>query len=161
MKEILTLNTQEQKRLLVLNRLLCADLTMQEAATLLGLSTRQVRRILAAYRKEGAAAVVYGNRGRQPAHTISQQERTRVVEVVQTTYAGATSNTCATCWKNVKASGSRAPASTASCRPPTCYLAPPAARRSIDGGTRAWPRKACWCKLMGVAINGWDHLVPG
>lgn len=82
------MNTQEQKRILVLNRLLCTDLTVQEAATLLDLSTRQVRRILAAYRKEGAAAVVHGNRGRPPAHTIRQEVRTRVVELAQTTYAG-------------------------------------------------------------------------
>ncbi|HEU5200922.1 MAG TPA: ISNCY family transposase [Ktedonobacterales bacterium] len=82
------MNTQEQKRLLVLNRLLCADLTMQEAATLLALSTRQVRRMLAAYRKEGAAALVHGNRGRQPAHTISPEVRQRVVELARTTYAG-------------------------------------------------------------------------
>lgn len=82
------MNTQEQKRILVLNRLLCADLTMQEAALLLALSTRQVRRILAAYRKEGAAAVVHGNRGRQPAHTISQEVRQQVAELARTTYAG-------------------------------------------------------------------------
>lgn len=88
MKETVTLNAQEQKRILVLNRLLCADLTMQEAATLLGRSTRQVRRILAAYRKEGAAALVHGNRGRRPAHTITQEVRERVETLARTTYAG-------------------------------------------------------------------------
>ncbi len=88
MKETVTLNTQEQKRMLVLNRLLCADLTMQEAATLLALSTRQVRRILAAYRKEGAAALVHGNRGRQPTHTIPQEVVRHVEVQARTTYAG-------------------------------------------------------------------------
>lgn len=82
------MNTQEQKRLLVLNRLLCADLTMHEAATLLALSTRQVRRILAAYREEGAAALAHGNRGRPPAHTISLEVRQRVEALARTTYAG-------------------------------------------------------------------------
>lgn len=82
------MNTQEQKRLLVLNRLLCTDLTVQEAALLLDLSTRQVRRILAAYRKEGAAALVHGNRGSSPAHTTPQEVRQRVVDLAQTTYAG-------------------------------------------------------------------------
>lgn len=82
------MNTQQQRRLLVLNRLLCTDLTMQEAANLLALSTRQVRRILAAYREAGAAALVHGNRGRQPVHTIHSEVRSRVVALAQTTYAG-------------------------------------------------------------------------
>ncbi|GAF80179.1 unnamed protein product, partial [marine sediment metagenome] len=37
----------------------------REAAEVLGLSLRHVKRILAAYRKEGAAALAHGNRGRK------------------------------------------------------------------------------------------------
>jgi Homeodomain-like domain len=55
MKETITLNTQEQKRVMVLPRLLVGQLTAAEAAVLLSLSERQVRRLYAAYRKEGAA----------------------------------------------------------------------------------------------------------
>jgi hypothetical protein len=36
------------------------------AAAMLGISARQMRRVLAAYRQEGLAGVVYGNRGRPP-----------------------------------------------------------------------------------------------
>jgi hypothetical protein len=49
MKETITLNTQEQKRVMVLNRLLVGQLTAAEAAVLLNLSERQVRRLYAAY----------------------------------------------------------------------------------------------------------------
>lgn len=59
---------REQKRLLVLNRVIGGQTTAKEAAELLDLSIRQVRRILAAYRKEGAAALAHGNRGRKPAN---------------------------------------------------------------------------------------------
>ncbi len=48
MKETITLNTQEQKRVMVLNRLLVDQLTAAEAAVLLNLSERQVRRLCAA-----------------------------------------------------------------------------------------------------------------
>jgi transposase len=63
-------------------------MTSREAAELLGLSPRQVRRILAAYRKEGAQALVHGNRGRKPSNTLDESLKKRVVELAQSTYAG-------------------------------------------------------------------------
>ena len=88
MKETITLNTQEQKRVMVLNRLLVGQLTAAEAAVLLKLSERQVRRLCAAYRKEGAAALAHGNRDRKPIQTISEEVRHQVIELATTTYAG-------------------------------------------------------------------------
>ena len=67
MWETVSLTGTEQQRLVVLNRVLVGDLTAAEAAAALGRSVRQVRRMLAAYRKEGAAALAHGNRGRTPA----------------------------------------------------------------------------------------------
>src|SRR3990172_7692761 len=55
-REAVSLNHKEQQRILVLNRLQRKELTGQEAATLLGLSLRQERRLMAAYRKEGVYA---------------------------------------------------------------------------------------------------------
>ena len=54
--ETLTSDQKEQARLQVLNSLL-AELTLDQAATLMGVSARHTRRILAAYRREGAAAL--------------------------------------------------------------------------------------------------------
>jgi transposase len=88
MKETITLNTHEQKRLMVLNRLIVGQLTAAEAAEVLDLSERQVRRLLAAYRKEGEARLVHGNRGRKPVHCISEEVRRQVIHLATTTYAG-------------------------------------------------------------------------
>ena len=88
MKETLTLNTQEQKRVLVLNWILAGHLSTAEAAVLLKLSHRQVQRILAAYRKEGAAAVVHGNRGRKPKHRIRDEVRQQVIALAREPYEG-------------------------------------------------------------------------
>ena len=52
--ENVTLNQREQARLQVLNSLLAEHMTMEQASTLMGVSTRHTRRILAAYRKEGS-----------------------------------------------------------------------------------------------------------
>lgn len=64
MKENVTLTHAEQSRVQVLNRILDGHLTAADAAELLSLSVRQVRRLLAAYREDGVAAMVHGNRGR-------------------------------------------------------------------------------------------------
>ena len=55
--ENVTLNPKEQTRLQVLNSLLAEHMTLDQAATLIGVTSRHTRRILAAYREEGAAAV--------------------------------------------------------------------------------------------------------
>jgi transposase len=89
MQETITLNAQDQKRVLVVNRILEGQLSTAEAAPLLTLSKRQLQRILAAYRKEGAAALVHGNRGRAPQHRIDDATRQRIGILAQTTYAGA------------------------------------------------------------------------
>ena len=57
--ENVTLNQKEQARLQVLNSLLAGHMTIEQASTLMGVSIRHAWRILAAYRKEGAAALAH------------------------------------------------------------------------------------------------------
>jgi transposase len=88
MEASIILNGTEQKRLLVLNAVVAGQSTVAEAAASLGLSDRQARRVLAAYRREGAATLAHGNRGRRPAHATSQDVAQQVVALAQTTYRG-------------------------------------------------------------------------
>ena len=60
---------------LVLNRVESRELTAAQAGELMGLSVRQVRRLLAAYRREGVVAIAHGNRGRRPPLTVSEAVR--------------------------------------------------------------------------------------
>ena len=53
------------------------------------MSERHAWRLLAAYRREGAAALAHGNRGRKPRNTVSDVEADAVVRLASTTYAGA------------------------------------------------------------------------
>ena len=53
MQETVTLNTQDQQRVLVLNQILEGHLRTTEAAALLNKSKRQGQPLVAAYRKEG------------------------------------------------------------------------------------------------------------
>jgi len=88
MRETVTLNTREQKRLVVLNKVGEGRLGVGAAAEVLGISIRQVRRLLAAYRKEGAAALAHGNRGRRPYNRLDDSLRGTVAEMAGSTYAG-------------------------------------------------------------------------
>ena len=54
----------------------------------MGVSTRHTRRILAAYRQEGAAAIAHGNRGRRPANATPKTTADAAVDLARTRYAG-------------------------------------------------------------------------
>ena len=84
----MTLTQKEQTRLQVLNSLMADHMTMDQATTLMGVSARHTRRILAAYSKEGAAALAHGNRGRRPANATPDPLATDVVVLARTRYAG-------------------------------------------------------------------------
>ena len=83
------MNQLEQTRLHVLNNILEYQLPVAQAAEILGVSERHAWRLLAAYRREGAAALAHGNRGRKPRNAVSDDEANAVVQLACTTYAGA------------------------------------------------------------------------
>ena len=87
-REAITLDTRAQQRLMVLTHVLAGELDHAMAAAILGLSLRQVRRLLDRYRMEGAAAFVHGNRGRRPANRVDSTIRAQIVELATTTYGG-------------------------------------------------------------------------
>jgi transposase len=87
MKE-LTLSAKEQNRLQSLNGVLEKHWPMQEAAKVMGVSERHGWRILAAYRKEGAAALAHGNRGCTPANVTPLVIRENVVALAKGRYSG-------------------------------------------------------------------------
>ena len=61
---------------------------MEQASTLMRVSIRHTRRILAAYRKEGAAALAHGHRGRRAPNATSEATKTAVLHLARTRYSG-------------------------------------------------------------------------
>ncbi len=80
---------KEQARLQVLNNLLAEQITLDQAAELMGVTTRHTRRILEAYRRNGAAALTHGLRGLKPANSTPETTKSRVVHLAGTIYQGA------------------------------------------------------------------------
>ena len=83
------MNPKEQTRLQVLNSLMAEHMTLDQAAMLMGVSTRPTRRILAAYRERGAASVAHGHRGRRAPNATPEAVAYDVVHLARTRYSGA------------------------------------------------------------------------
>ena len=77
-----------QTRLQVLNSLLAEQIALDQAAELMGVSTRHARRITTAYREEGAAALAHGHRGRKPVNATREAVIADVVHLAGTRYQG-------------------------------------------------------------------------
>ena len=87
MKDV-TLKQRELARLQVLNDILEYQVPTLQAAEILGVSERHTRRLLNAYRRDGAAALAHGNRGRPPHNAVLESEAAAVVRLASTKYAG-------------------------------------------------------------------------
>ena len=79
---------KEQSRLQVLNSLAAEQMTLDQAAEVMGVTPRHARRILAAYRECGAAALAHDHRGRRPTNATPGGLVTEVVHLARTRYAG-------------------------------------------------------------------------
>ena len=73
----------------MLNSVLEYRLPIAQAAGIMGVSERHTKRLLAAYRKDGAAALAHGNRGRRPHNAIPEMAAVAVVKLASNGYAGA------------------------------------------------------------------------
>ena len=83
------MNQQEQARIQVLNSVLEYQLPIAQAAEIMGVSERHTKRLLAAYRKVGPAALAHGNRGRRPHNAIPEVAASAVVKLASNHYVGA------------------------------------------------------------------------
>jgi transposase len=88
MREI-TMSIEEQRRTMVLTRVVAGSVSLSEAATLLGLSERSVWRLKRRFLADGPAGLVHGNRGRPSARRLGDADRARILELAGGRFAGA------------------------------------------------------------------------
>src|SRR4051794_38235234 len=82
------MNKSQWKRLDVLKRLAAGALRVGEAAQVLGLSERQIKRLRKRYAEGGQEALVHGNQGRCPANRCDEATRRQIVSLYRARYAG-------------------------------------------------------------------------
>ena len=83
-----TLTMRDEKRLDVIQRVYRSELTVGQAALVMGLSERQCYRVKARVSKAGAKGVVHGNRGRSCRRKLEDTIVRRVLELARGKYQG-------------------------------------------------------------------------
>jgi transposase len=82
-EETFNMTKQEMKKLRVIDSVISRSISISEAAGLLGLSERQVFRLKKGVLEEGAAFIIHKNKGRKPAHAISDAIKKEVITLRQ------------------------------------------------------------------------------
>lgn len=87
-KDIIMIRPKELKRLQIIRKVLDQQINQQEAAEILRLSDRQVRRIVKRVRAEGERGVLHRWRGKEGRHRIDQKIKRRILEIYRRVYEG-------------------------------------------------------------------------
>ena len=83
------LRTMEQTKYEIIKNLVDNNGNKRRAAIKLGITIRQVNRLIQTYIKQGKAGFVHGNRGRLPKKTISQELKDKILELYKSKYYDA------------------------------------------------------------------------
>ena len=86
--ELVTLTTKEVQRLEAIAQITAGTMAQAAAAQLLGLSVRQVKRLVRAYRGGGASALASRRRGRRPNNTLEPQSLAAALALCRGPYLG-------------------------------------------------------------------------
>ncbi|MCX6057876.1 MAG: ISNCY family transposase [Chloroflexi bacterium] len=82
------MSTKEISRLEVMQKLLEKRMSQKEAGTILHLSTRQIKRLLRKYKKQGAVGLTSKHRGRKSNHQLSEEVKKKSLDLLKTKYQG-------------------------------------------------------------------------
>ncbi len=86
--ETIYLTMKEAKRLEVVNMAIRGEITMEQAAEVLGVCLRQAYRLKSKTREKGVRGVIHGNRGRECPRKLSGSLRDRIVSLRKGKYKG-------------------------------------------------------------------------
>jgi transposase len=85
--ELVTMSAKEIDRLTVIQRVQERCLSQKKAADMLGVSTRQMRRLAKSYGQDGARGLVSKRRGRRANNAMESEFRQRVMALVAERYS--------------------------------------------------------------------------
>ena len=86
-KDMITMSRRESKRLHIIHQALDRKITQVAAASVLGLSDRQLRRLIKRVRAEGDDGISHRSRGRASNHRISRKIKGRALKLFREEYA--------------------------------------------------------------------------
>lgn len=77
----ITLSQEQLKTFTFINRFIDKSFSRQQAAELLGLSTRQITHLKKGVLTSGAESLIHKNTGRKPAHAVSDELKEAVLKI--------------------------------------------------------------------------------
>lgn len=87
-RDVIKMSIRELKRLKVIQEAIGKHITQKTAGELMGISERQVRRIVKAVREEGEKGLVHRNRGKPSNNRIAEQVRSKAIIAYKGSYMG-------------------------------------------------------------------------
>ena len=86
-KETVTMSHKELHRLQIIQESINRHITQEQAAARIGISIRQVKRLVQRYRNEGPSGLVSHRRGKRPNNSFSTEFRSTVISLIKGRYA--------------------------------------------------------------------------
>src|SRR4030065_117714 len=86
MEELLTMSNREITRLEAMQRIKDKRLTQKEAARMLSLSVRQIKRLYRAYKAQGARGLVSQRRGKPSNHRLDVETQQKAIDLIYERY---------------------------------------------------------------------------
>ncbi|MHA2220113.1 MAG: helix-turn-helix domain-containing protein [Candidatus Hodarchaeales archaeon] len=87
-KDIIKMSLEELKRLKIIQEVIEKHFTQNTAASILGLSERQIRRLISVVRKEGEKGIVHKSRGKLSNRKIPDNIKSKVLKLYGEKYLG-------------------------------------------------------------------------
>lgn len=86
MKGIISMSNKETERITIMDNLIEKRIKQKHAARQLGISVRQVQRMLKRYKREGTMGLVHLGRGKESNRMISREEKDRAINIIRQHY---------------------------------------------------------------------------
>ena len=87
-KDIITMSQKELKRSHIIKKVIESSINQVEASSLIGLSERQVRRLVKKVRLEGEIGIIHRSRGKPSNRSFSEELRNKVIVLYKSKYFG-------------------------------------------------------------------------
>jgi hypothetical protein len=87
-EDILEMTVTDRKRLDIIARCVRKEIRQRTAGAILGISTRQVKRLVGEYRKDGDRAIIHKMRGKPSHHCIPREIKDKILSIYSRTYEG-------------------------------------------------------------------------
>ena len=87
-KDIFEMSQEELKRLHVIHKAIEGIIKQSEAAAILSVSTRQIRRLVKSVRTEGDRGIIHKARGRSSNRRLPKEVKSKAIELYRKKYAG-------------------------------------------------------------------------